>query len=244
MRRTVDRDRYDWRMHNRLICLDADDTLWHNMRHFDVAEKVFFSVMAPFASEQLARARLETVSQRNLAIYGYGAKSFTLSMIETAHELCSPAVSSVLLGAILEAGRELLLHRVELLPGVEGAIEELADLGELVLVTKGDLRHQEAKFAASGLGDHFVAVEIVSDKSADIFKAICRRHGVAPNRCVMAGDSVRSDIIPALEAGAWAAHVPHEIVWFHERAVAPENHPRFVQLSSLSELPRWVRTLP
>ena len=134
------------------IGFDADDTLWHNESLYALTQGKFRELLAPYGDAAWIDQQLYATETRNLAHFGYGIKGFTLSMIETAHELCSPAVSSVLLGAILEAGRELLLHRVELLPGVEGAIEELADLGELVLVTKGDLRHQEAKFAASGLG--------------------------------------------------------------------------------------------
>jgi len=107
-------------------------------------------------------------------------------------------------------------------------------------VTKGDLLHQETKLAASGLGERFSAVEIVSDKTAHTFRRLISRHGAAPERSVMAGDSIRSDVLPALEAGAWAAHVPHEIVWFYERANPPLDHPRFKRLQSLAELPVWI----
>lgn len=226
-----------------LICLDADDTLWHNMRHFEAAERAFASILQPFATAGAAHERLNTVGARNLALYGYGAKSFTLSMIETAMELCGAELPASAIREILAVGRDLHEHPVELLPGVEAALDALADHAELVLVTKGDLLHQQTKLASSGLGERFSRVEIVSDKSADTFRRLCAAHGVAPEQCVMAGDSLRSDILPALQAGAWAAHVPHDIVWFHERAEEPVDQPRFRRLRALGELPAWIEAI-
>src|SRR6516165_2167145 len=120
-----------------LICLDADDTLWHNMRHFDVAEQALFAVLEPFAAAGIARERLEAVGARNLALYGYGVKSFTLSMLETATELCGDALEPTAVRKVLAIGRDLLQHPVELLPGVETTLDALADRARLVLITKG-----------------------------------------------------------------------------------------------------------
>ena len=223
-----------------LICLDADDTLWHNMRHFEVAEQALLEILKPFADAGVTRERLEAVEIRNLGLYGYGAKSFTLSMIEAAIELCGSALSVRQISEILAAGRDLLAHPVELLPGIEETLDALADRGRLVLVTKGDLLHQEAKLAASGLGDRFHGIEIVSDKNAGTFHRLFARYDVHPGRAIMAGDSMRSDVLPALEAGAWAAFVPQELAWSHERAEAPSAHDRFRQLQSLGELPDWI----
>jgi putative hydrolase of the HAD superfamily len=219
-----------------LICLDADDTLWHNMRHFSAAEDAFAAVMAPLAEPGAARARLHAVEDRNLPRYGYGAKSFTLSMIEAAAEL-SPAAVPV--ADLLAIGRDLLAHPVDLLPGTEDALAQLAQRGELVLVTKGDLLHQETKIAVSGLASHFSAIEIVSDKSAATFARLFARHGVAADAAVMAGDSLRSDIVPALAAGAWAAYIPQPLAWHHEAAAVPD-HPRFRTLAALTDLPGWI----
>jgi len=226
-----------------LICLDADDTLWHNMLHFNAAEHALLAMLRPFAEAHVARDALNACEARNLKLYGYGAKGFTLSMIETAVELAGEAVSRDLVAAILKAGQELLAHPVILFEGVEETLEALADRGKLVLVTKGDLLHQEAKLAASGLGRHFSGVEIVSDKKADTFRRLFATYGVAPDRTVMAGDSMRSDILPALEAGAWAAYIPQEGAWVHEQANAPETHPRFRQLDALADLPGWIDTI-
>jgi len=223
-----------------LICLDADDTLWHNMRYFAAAEEAFAAMLAPFAKAGVARERLLEVEVRNLAHYGYGAKSFTLSMIETATELCGPGLDAALVARLLAAGRELLAHPVELLGGVAETLEALAERGRLVLVTKGDLLHQEMKLAASGLGERFAGVEIVSDKTADTFTRLFARHGVAPEAAVMAGDSMRSDVRPALAAGAWAAFVPQPGGWAHEAGEEPAGHPRYRRLANLAELPGWI----
>jgi putative hydrolase of the HAD superfamily len=223
-----------------LICLDADDTLWHNMRFFDEAQAAFESMLAPFAGGPAARAALEACETANLAHYGYGAKSFTLSMIETALDLGGEALPAAVIRDILAAGRRLLAHPVELLDDIEVTLDALAARARLVLVTKGDLLHQEAKLAASGLGERFAGVEIVSEKDEATFRRLFARHGVAPSRAVMAGDSLRSDILPALAAGAWAAHVAQPLAWSHEAAAAPAGHARFRTLATLAELPGWI----
>jgi putative hydrolase of the HAD superfamily len=164
-------------------------------------------------------------------------------MLETATELCGDALEPTAVRKVLAIGRDLLQHPVELLPGVETTLDALADRARLVLITKGDLIHQEAKLAASGLGERFCGVEIVSEKTADAFRRLFARHDVTPARCAMAGDSIRSDVLPALEAGAWAALVPHDIVWFYERAEAPLDHPRFTRLPALADLPGWIDSI-
>jgi putative hydrolase of the HAD superfamily len=228
----------------RLICLDADDTLWHNMRFFAEAQSALAAMLAPFADDATARAALEACEIRNLPHYGYGAKSFTLSMIETALELGGDRVPASVIADILAAGRRLLAHPVELFDGIADTLAALARRGRLVLVTKGDLFHQEAKLAASGLGQLFEGVEIVSDKNVDTFRRLFARHAVAPTEAVMAGDSMRSDILPALATGAWAAFIPQPGAWSHERAAPPEaGHPRFRQLTCLAELPDWIDTI-
>ncbi|WP_419898882.1 HAD family hydrolase [Roseomonas sp. USHLN139] len=226
-----------------LICLDADDTLWHNMRHFQATEAALLAILQPFVQARIAREALEACEIRNLALYGYGAKGFTLSMIETALELGGDRLPVAAVQQILAAGKILLKHPVQLFDGIEETLQALAQRGRLVLVTKGDLLHQEAKLAASGLGGHFSGVEIVSDKKAETFRRLFARYQVAPERAVMAGDSLRSDILPALEAGAWAAFVPQQQAWSHEAAAVPDAHPRFRELACLAELPAWIDSL-
>jgi putative hydrolase of the HAD superfamily len=223
-----------------LICLDADDTLWHNMRHFNATQDALVAMLEPFADAGIARSALEACEVRNLNLYGYGAKAFTLSLIETALELGGDDVPTSVIRQILDAGRALHAHPVELLEGIEETLEALADRAQLVLVTKGDLFHQEAKLAASGLGDRFSGIEIVSDKKPATFDRIFDRFGVVAGRAVMAGDSMRSDIYPALEAGAWAAYIPQPLAWSHEQRPPPTEHPRFRELPSLAALVHWV----
>ncbi len=226
-----------------LICLDADDTLWHNMRYFRETQLAFTAMLQPFVAADVARETLEACEMRNLKLYGYGAKGFTLSMIETALELGGERLPGGVIADILAAGRRLMAHPVELLHGIEATLDALAARGRLVLVTKGDLLHQEGKLAASGLGDRFAGIEIVSDKTQDTFDRLFARYGVAPDRAVMAGDSMRSDVLPALAAGAWAAHIPQEGAWVHEAAAEPSDHPRFRRLPDLSVLPDWIDTI-
>ncbi len=225
------------------VGLDADDTLWHNETIFRLTHDRFAALMADVAAPEVLELRLAEIERRNLSLYGYGVKGFTLSMIETAMELTGNEAPSRVIAEILAAGREMLAHPVEPLPGVDAALAQLSEGYRLVLITKGDLLHQEQKLAASGLGDLFAAVEIVSEKTADTYARVFERHGTGAAQAAMCGNSMRSDVLPALEAGAWAAHVPYPLTWDHEVADAPAGHGRFAELASISELPGWVRDL-
>ena len=223
-----------------LICLDADDTLWHNMRFFAAAEDAFVAMLAPFAEAGIARDRLAAVEVRNLPLYGYGAKSFTLSMIETAIEITDDRVPASVIRQILEAGREMLEHPVETLPHAHETLERLTGRYRLLLVTKGDLFDQERKLAASGLGDFFDAVEIVSDKNQATYERVFARHGDGAGRAMMVGNSLKSDVVPAIEAGGWGVFVPHELTWVLEHVEPPRDDPRFREISHLGELEQVI----
>ncbi|TMJ17067.1 MAG: HAD family hydrolase, partial [Alphaproteobacteria bacterium] len=226
-----------------LICLDADDTLWHNELYFRRTFGSFAALLADFAPADEVQRALDETEHRNLAPYGYGAKGFILSMLETASTLAGDDLPAATVRGILALGREMLAHPVDTLPGVETALPALAERGRLVLVTKGDLHHQEAKLAASGLGSWFEGVEIVSDKRPETYARIFARYGAEPAQAVMAGNSIRSDILPALEAGAWAAFIPFELEWAHEAAEPPVGHARYRELASLGDLPEWLDAL-
>jgi putative hydrolase of the HAD superfamily len=170
-----------------LICLDADDTLWHNMRFFNDAFAEFGAMFSDVAAPDLVTNALNEVEARHRSLYGFGAKGLTLSMIETAMHFFDGAVPGPLLARILEMGRYLLSHPVELLDDVRETVEQIAASGPLVLVTKGDLLHQESKLAASGLGAHFTGVEIVSDKSVDTYRHVFAKYRAQPARCLMVG---------------------------------------------------------
>lgn len=226
------------------IGLDADDTLWHNETLFRLTQDRLREMLSAYADHETTNVKLAEVEARNLRLYGYGVKGFTLSMIETAMELTEGEPPGRLIADILAAGREMLSEPVEPLPGVDQALADLSEAGyRLVLITKGDLLHQEQKLAASGLGDLFAAVEIVSEKDASTYVRVFDRHGTGAAEAVMCGNSMRSDILPALQAGAWGAYIPYHITWAHEVADAPVDHPRFAELESIRDLAAWVRGL-
>jgi putative hydrolase of the HAD superfamily len=227
-----------------LICLDADDTLWHNQLWFDRTFGAFAELLEPFAGLDEVQRRLDETEHRNLGVYGYGAKGFILSMLETAAELAGDKLEPAMVRRILALGRDMLAHPVEPLDGVSAALPALAEKAPLVLVTKGDLHHQEAKLAASGFGAWFTGVEIVSDKKPETYVRIFERYGAAPERSVMAGNSMRSDVLPALAAGAWAGFIPFAGTWAHEDAEPPADHPRYRELSSFAALGEWIDSIP
>ena len=222
------------------VGLDADDTLWHNETIFRLTHDRFVSLLADHADRTTLESRLAETEKRNLRLYGYGVKGFTLSMIETAMELTGGEAPASVVREILAAGREMLAHPVETLPGVDEALAALSERYRLVLITKGDLLDQERKLAASGLGDLFVAIEIVSEKDRTTYDRVFARHGTGADEAVMAGNSMKSDVLPALEAGAFAVHIPYVITWAHELADAPEDHARFGALDSIADLPAWI----
>jgi putative hydrolase of the HAD superfamily len=226
-----------------LICLDADDTLWHNMRFFNEAFAEFGAMFSDVAAPDLVTRALNDVEARHRSLYGFGAKGLTLSMVETAMHFFDGTVPGPLLARILEMGRYLLSHPVELLDDVSETIEQIAAWGPLVLVTKGDLLHQESKLAASGLGALFTGVEIVSDKSVGTYRHVFTKYRAQPARCLMVGDSMRSDILPALEAGAWAAYIPQPGAWELERADPPRSRTRYRQVDRLADIPALIEDI-
>ena len=224
----------------KIVGLDADDTLWHNETLFRLTHARFDALLAPWADAARVEDALAAVERRNLGTYGYGAKGFTLSMLETALELSDAQVPVAVLAEILAAGRDLMRHPMEPLPGVADALERLTEIAPLVLITKGDLFHQESKLAASGLGRFFSGVEIVSEKTAETYCRVFARHGVPPEQALMAGNSIRSDVLPALEAGCFAVLIPYPLVWAHEDAPVPAGHARFRQCESMLALADWL----
>lgn len=222
------------------VGLDADDTLWHNETIFRLTHDRFIDLLSDHADRDTLEARLAETEARNLRLYGYGVKGFTLSMIETAMDLTGGEAPASVVREILAAGRDMLGHPVEPLPGVDEALAALSGAYRLVLITKGDLLDQERKLAASGLGDLFAAVEIVSEKDRTSYERVFARHGTGPEQAVMAGNSMKSDVLPALAAGAWGVHIPYAITWAHELAEAPLDHPRYGALDAISDLPHWI----
>ena len=227
-----------------LVAFDADDTLWHNEPLYISAREQFRALLARYEPAGLLDERLYAVELRNLQHFGYGVKGFVLSLIETAIELTDGRLESADVRTIIGWGRDMLSSPVELLEGVGNAVEELAKAFPLVLVTKGDLLHQESKLARSGLGGHFKGVEVVSEKDARIYRGVMARYAVTPDRFVMVGNSLRSDILPVLEAGGHAVYVPYIMTWEHER-VPPDllADAQYHEIPHLRELPPLLQSL-
>ncbi|WP_293801601.1 HAD family hydrolase [uncultured Bosea sp.] len=223
------------------IGFDADDTLWQNEQFFRMTEDRFVALLGEHGEAAEISGRLLEAEKRNLGFYGFGIKGFVLSMIETAIEITRGQVPASVIGEILAAGREMAAHPVETLPHVRETLEALAGDYRLVMITKGDLFDQERKLAQSGLGDFFQAVEIVSDKQAQTYRRIFARHGDGAERAMMVGNSLKSDILPALEAGSWAVHVPHELTWALEHAEEPKDALRYCRLAHLGSLSEHIR---
>ena len=217
------------------IGLDADDTLWENEAFFHLTQEDFVRLLSDHADPDEVRARLYETEIRNLEIYGYGIKGFTLSMIQTALELTGDDLPGATVARLLALGHEMLRHPVRLLPGVPEALSALSGR-RLILITKGDVMDQERKVASSGLADAFDRIEIVQHKTPAAYAAILRREGLAAERFVMVGNSMRSDVLPVIEIGGHGVLIPAALGWAHEDAPDPA-HPRFHRLARLTELP-------
>ncbi len=230
-----------------VVAFDGDDTLWHSESHFVDAHARFVALVAPYVDgdPQVIDEQVVATERANLAIYGYGAKAFTLSLIESAIELTSGRVTSSEISAILDLGKRLLDQPVELLDGVDEVVARLADDGyRLIVVTKGDLFHQESKVAGSGLADRFARVEIVSEKDVGTYRRVMGEASVAPENFLMIGNSVRSDILPVVELGGHAAHLPYVYTWELEHvADADAERMGFHELTSIRQVPELVRRL-
>lgn len=218
------------------IGFDADDTLWQNEHFYGLTKERCFALLAEYAAPEALDAELLKTERRNLGRYGYGIKGFTLSMVETAIAVTDGAVPASVIAEILEAGRDMLSHPVETLPHVRETLAALAGRYRLVMITKGDLFDQERKLSESGLADFFAAVEIVSDKDVGTYQRIFRRHGDGPERAMMVGNSLKSDIVPAIAAGSWGVYIPHDLNWQLEHADEPVDSPRYRRLDHLGEL--------
>ncbi len=229
-----------------VVAFDGDDTLWHSESHFVDAHARFVALVAPYVNDRGRIDELVVSTERdNLAIYGYGAKAYTLSLIETAITLTDGRVTSREISAILDLGKGLLEHPVELLDGVAETVEALAATGRrMIVVTKGDLFHQEAKVAGSGLADRFDRVEIVSEKDEDTYSRVMAAAEVEPERFLMIGNSVRSDVLPVVALGGHAAHLPYVYTWELEHVPdADAASQGFHELASIRELPALVEAL-
>ena len=222
------------------IGFDADDTLWHNERFFRMTQDRFAELLADFADQDHLEERLLEAEKRNLGHYGFGVKGFVLSMIETAIEVTEERVPATVISELMEAGREMLNHPIDLLPHAAEAVAHCAENHRVLLITKGDLLDQERKLAQSGLGDLFDGVEIVSDKRQSVYEDIFTRHGDGADLGMMVGNSMKSDVVPMVDAGGWGVYVPHGLTWALEVATPPDGHSKYRQIETLNGLPALV----
>ncbi len=202
----------------RLVGFDADDTLWRSQDYFDDAQREFEAIVGRYvdlADVRVADA-LYAVESANIAVFGYGVKGMALSMIESATQITAGRITAHDLHRIVEMAKALLRHPVELLPGIRAAVEAVASRFDVVLITKGDLFHQEAKVRDSGLSDLFGRIEIVSEKDTPTYARVLAEFDVEPARFLMVGNSLRSDIAPVLSLGGWGVHMPYRTTWAHE----------------------------
>ena len=226
----------------RVIGIDGDDTLWHNETVFSLTQERFRQLLSVHLPDtaQLDQ-RLHDRERANLRLFGYGIKGFTLSMIETAIEVSDGRVSATEIQALIDAGKAMLAHPVELLDGVQATLESLAAGYQLILITKGDLFDQESKIARSGLAELFWRIEILAEKDEASYRRILDRHEVAPAEFLMVGNSPRSDIAPVTALGAAAVLVPYPLTWQHEQLEGGLGEYRV--LESITELPVLLQKL-
>ncbi len=227
-----------------LIAFDADDTLWVNEPLYRMGRERFSEQMAKYGPLEDLNALVDRIEIDNLKYYGYGAVSFVISLIEAAITWTHGQVSADDIQGLIDLSKEMIEADLPLLDGVESTVAGLASEYALMLITKGDLLHQQMKVDRSGLATYFDHVEVVSEKSPETYAAILARLGVNPQRFLMVGNSMRSDILPVLEIGAWAAYVPNDMTWAHE-AIELDEMPgdRFFELESMAELPAVIAGL-
>jgi len=224
----------------KVIAFDADDTLWVNEPYFRETEDKFCDMMEDYLPHHsVARELLET-EINNLKLYGYGIKSMTLSMIEAALQMSDKTIRPEAIERIIQIGKEMLDKPIELLEGVEEVLQALQRKYRLVMATKGDLLDQERKLNKSGLADYFHHIEIVSEKKEPNYKKLIQHLDIPPQEFLMIGNSLKSDIMPVLNLGGHAFHVPYHTTWAYEKVDSKIDHPQFKQLTNISEALQYL----
>ncbi len=230
----------------RLVGFDGDDTLWRSEDYYRSAEKRYEEIVGRYIDLHDAGTlrHLLEVERRNLKVFGYGVKGMVLSMIEAAIELTDGRIAARDLHQVVEIGRATLQHPVELIEGIREAVAAIAGDWPVVLITKGDLFHQEQKIAASGLADLFPRIEIVSEKDPPTYARVLAEFGIDATQFVMVGNSLRSDIEPVVRLGGWGVHMPYPLTWAHEAEHGlAQAHPRVLAVEQAAQLPGAVHRI-
>jgi putative hydrolase of the HAD superfamily len=227
-----------------VIAFDADDTLWHTERLYAEAQKKLDSLLSPYIHDESVEKQLYAMEMNNLETYGYGIKSFTLSMIETSIQVTHGQIAGKEIQQIIEIAREMLNAEVQLLDEVEETIQKLAESYRMIIITKGDLLDQESKLVRSGIDQYFEALEVVSAKTADVYRNLLQRYKIDPAKFLMVGNSVKSDVLPVLEIGGQAVYIPYMITWAHENVDdQPMVEDGYYELERIGQLPQLLASL-
>jgi len=229
----------------RYIAFDADDTLWDNEPHYRALENIFCDIMRPYSDPETSSAELFKTEIRNIPLYGYGAKAYTLSILETALHISNNTLPATQINRILQAGKHLADSPIRLLDDVENVLKTLSHKYPLIVATKGDLLDQERKLRKSGLESYFHHIEIMSNKEEADYRKLLRHLDIEAAEFLMIGNSLRSDVIPVLNLGGYVVHIPYHTTWLHEKIDAVElPADRFMELPSISDIPgkcKWLR---
>ena len=222
-----------------VVGFDADDTMWRSEDYFTGAEELFVAKVGPYAPEGIdVLAALHATELGNVPISGYGVKAYALSMVQAAVTSTRGAVPSSVIAELVDHAHEMLMHPVDLLDGVPETLAAVGRTHRLVLITKGDLVHQYRKVRTSGIEHHFEHIQVVLEKDVETYRHVLGEWGIDPNRFLMVGNSVKSDILPILEIGGQGVHVPYHVTWAHE--IVLDHDGVFAELASIRELPAWL----
>jgi len=220
----------------KVIAFDADDTLFVTEPYFQETEKAFCDLLADYLPQHELQKELFRLQTQNLDRYGYGIKGFVLSMIETAYLVSNHTIPGIMVSKIIDLGKEMIEHPIELIDGVEHTLQSLHGRYKLIVATKGDLKDQQRKLHDSGLGHYFHHIEVMADKQVLNYQKLLQRLEVAPENFMMIGNSLKSDVIPVLEMGSYGVHVPFHVTWEHEMISHQVIHPNFTSIQELSDV--------
>ena len=220
----------------KVIAFDADDTLWVNEPYFRTAEKAFCELLKEYVPEEECNELLYKFEMQNLPFYGYGIKPFVLSLIEAAITISKKQIPLEIVSEIIAIGKEMLQMPVELIDGIEATLAHLSKKYLLVMATKGDLLDQERKLIKSGLEKYFHHIEVMSDKQPENYQKLITHLDITPSQFLMVGNSLKSDVLPVLEIGSYAIHIPFHTTWEHEKVEEEVMHYNFKELKLASEL--------
>lgn len=220
----------------KVVCFDADDTLWLNEPYFRRRAERFISLLSEYGDYNKLSEEMFATEKNNLKLYGFGVKAFTLSMIETALRVSSGRIESQIIEEIIGMGKEILSMPVVLMDGAQEVLCALGGKYRLILATKGDLLDQETKLQKSGLAGYFHHIEIMSDKREEDYLKLLKHLDIRPEEFLMAGNSMKSDVLPVCSIGGTAVYIPAEETWQHEIVEDFTESERIIELGSISEI--------